>query len=1034
MMMRFLPTPILVWLCLPLTGQVLTSGTVRRGVLQPNARVVCTASGATGQILELEIRTSSDLGVRYPGRRGPEERDIERGEEPALIYLEAPGSVILHNGALRSATYSFIARKFQGTATGARALIHAQSAMAEGIRLAARTSESERRQAAQRLAAASAEFQTAGDDANATSALEASAGALDAAGDHVEAAKILENVASVCGAAHADWCEARSLSTLGALYDGLGKGEESMNRLNRSLAIYERLQDALGLARVHKQLGEREDSAGNSDEALRHYQRTLELAAGIHDGRIQGETLSDIGVTYQTMTKPERALEFYKRAEPFLSVPDERQNLAVNYQNMGVAYEYLGDIDRAIPLHRKAISTLRALDDKTNLAYALHNLGADYRKLGNNTLAQLYIMQSRVLFAKVRDARGEATALNSLGRLAMTAGRFNEALSYFQRALSEFEAAGLKSGRAYALSNIGEALTALHRPDTARIELDQAIEAFQALHDGSGEGFARQRHARLERDLGHWDDAQRDIDSALKIVESFRTELENEGQRADYFSTVRDLHEFQVDLLALRSNAEPKGGYSEQAFESCDRFRARSLLEALQPMDEAAANTPAGRRLQDLKKQIEIILQKHDAGEPASPSGEEDLQRLRDEYAELQARLSARNPEAGELLQPAELSLGELQEKVLEPGVAFIQYLVGDERSYAWVVNRNAFRMVRLPSRASLERTLRLLFATISNPSASKAQSSAALAEADRLLLKPLRPEINDKRLVISADDVLQMIPFNALAGSDGAKDVTLIPSLPVAQAIHRHAEIRKSPSFKVAVFSDPVYEADDPRLHRIGLYQPPRKDEMLERAATLVRGAGGAALTRLRHSADERQYIQAIAPTGSVKTFESFDASRDNALRTDFSQYRIVHYAVHGLVSDQHPKASGLVFSLYDEKGHPTDGFLRLSDIYGLYTPVDLVVLSACETARGRDLRGEGFLSLSRGFLYSGASRVISSLWQVPDQSTAELMKQFYRAIIVDRLTVAAALQKAQNNMARSGPYTQPYYWAGFTIYGDWK
>jgi CHAT domain-containing protein len=342
--------------------------------------------------------------------------------------------------------------------------------------------------------------------------------------------------------------------------------------------------------------------------------------------------------------------------------------------------------------------------------------------------------------------------------------------------------------------------------------------------------------------------------------------------------------------------------------------------------------------------------------------------------------------------------------------------------------------MESLPNRAQLERASRELLATLANSSTGGAQAFRALNQARRLLLEPLQPEIRGKHLIISADGALQMIPFNALAASTGAKDSTLIPSLPVVLAIHRHAERRKHPPLKIAVFSDAVYEADDPRIDRRTPSPPPPANEELERSAKLVRGARSAFLTRLRHSADERQNIEALAPQGAVRRFENFAASRESVLRTDLSQFRIVHFAVHGLLSNQRPKASGLVFSLYDTQGRPTNGFLRLSDIYGLYTPVDLVVLSACETARGRDLRGEGFLSLSRGFLFSGAARVIASLWEVPDESTSEFMGHFYRALLIDKLAPAAALWKAQSMMARSSRYTEPYYWAGFTLYGDWK
>jgi CHAT domain-containing protein len=147
------------------------------------------------------------------------------------------------------------------------------------------------------------------------------------------------------------------------------------------------------------------------------------------------------------------------------------------------------------------------------------------------------------------------------------------------------------------------------------------------------------------------------------------------------------------------------------------------------------------------------------------------------------------------------------------------------------------------------------------------------------------------------------------------------------------------------------------------------------------------------------------------------FDASRAMATSSGLSQYRIVHFATHGVLNDQHPGLSGLIFSLVDEQGRSQDGFLRLHDIYNLNLPADLVVLSACNTGLGKEVRGEGLVGIVRGFMYAGAARVVASLWKVDDEATAELMKRFYQQMLQEGKTPAAALRAAQIGMAdRSG------------------
>ena len=157
-------------------------------------------------------------------------------------------------------------------------------------------------------------------------------------------------------------------------------------------------------------------------------------------------------------------------------------------------------------------------------------------------------------------------------------------------------------------------------------------------------------------------------------------------------------------------------------------------------------------------------------------------------------------------------------------------------------------------------------------------------------------------------------------------------------------------------------------------------------------------------------------------------------AMDPSLGDYRIVHFATHGLLDSKHPEFSGLVFSLVDKQGKPVDGFVGLQDIYNLHLPADLIVLSACETALGVDIRGEGLIGLTRGFMYAGSSRVVASLWNISDEATSELMARFYKAMEVQGMAPAAALRSAQLQMWRQQRWTAPYYWAAFQIQGEWR
>jgi CHAT domain-containing protein len=195
-----------------------------------------------------------------------------------------------------------------------------------------------------------------------------------------------------------------------------------------------------------------------------------------------------------------------------------------------------------------------------------------------------------------------------------------------------------------------------------------------------------------------------------------------------------------------------------------------------------------------------------------------------------------------------------------------------------------------------------------------------------------------------------------------------------------------------------------------------------------------GVALPRLVFSRREAAAIIASARQRTTLEALDFQANRTTALSKELAQYRIVHFATHGLLDNEHPELSGLVLSLVGPDGKPQDGFLDLQDVYNLTLPADLVVLSACETGLGKEISGEGLVGLTRGFMYAGASRVVASLWKVDDVATSELMAEFYKGMLSHGLAPASALRQAQLAMLKRSRWADPYYWAAFTLQGEWK
>ena len=347
---------------------------------------------------------------------------------------------------------------------------------------------------------------------------------------------------------------------------------------------------------------------------------------------------------------------------------------------------------------------------------------------------------------------------------------------------------------------------------------------------------------------------------------------------------------------------------------------------------------------------------------------------------------------------------------------------------------------------------------------------AAAAADLGRLLLAPEAHELGRKRLVIVSESRLQYIPFAALPDpainrhpvrnrrtidkKQRATDkyqplivqheVVQLPSASVMEVLRYGTSKREAVEGVVAVLGDPVFQKEDSRV-RLAEGEPDKathpasghSNEGSQATPDVSRAAwesGLQTLERLPFSRREAEAIIALAPQGKSLKALDFDASRATVTSDDIARYRIVHFATHGFLNNVHPELSGIVLSLFDKTGQPQNGFLRLHEIYNLKLRADLVVLSGCRTALGKDVRGEGLIGLTGGFMYAGTPRVAVSLWTISDEATAELMRRFYQGMFEKGLRPSAALQAAQAAMWRTKWWGAPYYWAGFILQGDWR
>ena len=672
--------------------------------------------------------------------------------------------------------------------------------------------------------------------------------------------------------------------------------------------------------------------------------------------------------------------------------------------------------------------------------------------------------------------------MSSLGDVSRLSGDPARAMALLEQAYEIHRQIGMLHSQALDLHRQGQVLADQGRTGEALERYGGALEFCRKLGQRRSEAEVLYSMARARASRGELVAARRHIAAALELVESLRQAVTGEWLRTAYLTANQDFYELDVELLMRLHRADPGGGYLGQALRAAERARGRSLLEILGE-DRWRIRQGVAPRLLRRERELERRLSDREAyrthllmtaGE-APAAVDEEIGALVAEYQEVQRRLRVTSPAYAAFTDPLPLTPEQIQLQVLDPDTVLLEYATGEDRSYLWRLTATSIEGFRLPGRqvleAAAERLYRLLDARNQRPrfetagerdrriAAADAAYPEAAAALGELLLDPVAGRLDGERLVVVSPGFLQLVPFAALPvprSPDGGgtpllvdHEVVSVPSASVLAGLRREVAGRRPAPGTLAVFADPVFARDDARIalatgHGSAPSAPPdpaagergptrRRDAVLRIAAESgVLRAG--TIPRLPFTRKEAEDIVTLVPAGQRLKALDFAASRRTATSPELARYRFVHFATHGFINPRHPELSGLVLSLFDEQGREQDGFLRLYEVYNLRLRADLVVLSACQTALGKQMRGEGLLGLTRGFMYAGAPRVVSSLWSAQDQATAELMARFYRAMLRDGLAPAAALRSAQLSLRSEARWRLPYFWAGFVLQGDWR
>ena len=874
--------------------------------------------------------------------------------------------------------------------------------------------------------------------------------------------------------------EVEALNNLAEAYTSLGDLKSADSLIERLQPLARNGNDVRGQARAATTEATIDIIRGDGDKAVELLKEALKLWRTVGDPRNEAYTLQTLAAQKVFGGDYQQALDYAGQALDLFKRIGDSMGVAVATARIGYTYLSLGEPKTTLGYYKQALSIYKRLGLREDEATMLADLGDVYRLLGDQQLALAMCQESLAIIQKTGDKHWEGLILNSIGNLHLDNRNWKNALGVFNQAVSILHQIGDRRWEAEAHKGIGLVYSNMGNEAMALESFNRALDLARSIADPGVESSALYNIALVERRRGDLEKARLHVEEGLRIIDSLRAKVANKDSRASYFAFVHQQFELYVDVLMSLNQRQPGAGRDVAAFEASEKWRSRSLLEMLSESRTAISQTVDEallRKERTLEQQLRtaterrIQLLSEKAPTRLLADTETELDTLVAEYQTLHGQIAASNTRYAAITGPAALTLKDIQQQVLDRDTILLEYSLGEERSFLWAVTTDSIRTFELPSRSQIEKLAREVYESLTArnreiPGETSKQRQARVLGSDQqfieqskqlstILLGPVLADLNRTRILVVADGALHYLPFATLplpAVSIPRADFTsliveheviTLPSASVLAIIRKERTQRPRAAKSVAILADPVFDKDDDRLNarkstQTQINAADGKRTLPDLTNRVLRDFDeqglNSGIARLPFSRREADAIMASIPTRDALLALGFRANRITATAPELSQYRIIHFATHGLLNSRHPELSGILLSLYDEQGKPIDGFLQLHDIYNLNIPADLVVLSACQTALGKDMRGEGLIGLTRGFMYAGAARVVASLWQVDDSATAGLMAEFYRAMLKDNMRPAEALRAAQLHVWRENQWSSPYYWAAFTLQGEWR
>lgn len=858
-----------------------------------------------------------------------------------------------------------------------------------------------------------------------------------------------------------------ALSSMGEVIYSKGNMVTASEQFQRVLKLLE--GDRKGEAKAHLFASYITGSVGVHEKAIAEISEAIKLYRATNDKSGEGLALTLLGLSHSFKGEHERAIELHKQAIDIFKFIGDRISEAVAVNGMGQASEMLNDFPTARLRYEQALKTFQETGVLDFEAGTTCKVAKMYRLTKHLEEALTFYERCLQLSRSAGKQRTEANALSEIAIVYATQQRTEDTLRQYNTLVKFYERINDRRGQAFALNEFGSFLLQIGKNEEAANAFRRALALSEKATDPGVRIVTFYNLARAERALGRLDDAHSTINKSLKIVEDLRKNVNSPDLRASFFSGVQKNYELSIQILTDLDHARPGNGFAAEALLMSEKSRARLLVDLIRESG-ADLRKDAPKDLVNRERELRGLIQRQAqyrvelelSGKRQSEIAEVEKQidPLKSEFQELQAQIREQSPRALSLARYEPLTLQQIQNELRSDDI-LLEFSLGDERSHLWMVTPNSFQAFELPGRRTIEASSVEVYKAVTTRQQLGAQTGSAVEEADKLfsqkapelskmLFSQVATQLGNKRLLLVTEGKLQLVPFDALPALDapvesGAPpkwliadhEIIQLPSIATLRAIRAAEKKNPDAADKIAaVIADPVFARTDARVQNSSLAPAvasaadETRPESTQRALESLRSGGPA---RLTHSSEEADAIAKAAPRGTTMIVKGFDATRETALTAPLGEYQIVHFATHGFLDSEHPELSSIVLTMVDKNGVEKNGVMPLHDIYNMDLSAELTVLSACQTALGKDIKGEGFVGLTHSFISAGSRSVVASLWKVDDRATAVLMEDLYQSMLQEGRSPAAALRAAKLKVMQDKRWNNPYFWAGFVVQGEY-